>query len=183
MAADWREQHTLIYADSASLHEFETPQTEITGLDHLEGRECVILSDGLVHRRMEVVGGTVTLDAAAWKVVVGLPYSSELQPMKQEVELQDGTAQGRRFKLHGVTVRVDHSLGGEVSANADDATLPWARMPSAIVMGESTELYTGERDVILDSRHEAAVNLTVRQRDPLPLNLTALVLRFDVHGN
>jgi hypothetical protein len=76
---------------------------------------------------------------------------------------------------------MDHSLGGEVSANAADASLPWAKMPNRIVMGEPTPLFSGERDLILDSRHEAAVNLTVRQRDPLPLNVTALVLRFDVY--
>ena len=80
--------------------------------------------------------------------------------------MQDGTAQGKRFKLHGVTVRVDHSLGGEVIANADDETLPWVRMQNVVRMGQATPLHTGEQDAILESRHEAAVNVTVRQREP-----------------
>jgi hypothetical protein len=150
-------------------------------VEHLDGREVTILADGGVNARQVVDEELITLEGAPRTVVVGLPYTSELQPMKQEVQLQDGTAQGRRFKLHGVTVRMDHSLGGEVSANAEDATLPWARMPNAIIMGESSPLFTGERDLILDSRHESAVNLVVRQSDPLPLNVTALVLRFDVY--
>jgi hypothetical protein len=54
-------------------------------------------------------------------------------------------------------------------------------MPNVITLGEPTPLFTGERDLILDSRHESAVNLMVRQSDPLPLNVTALVLRFDVY--
>jgi hypothetical protein len=78
-------------------------------------------------------------------------------------------------------VRVDHSLGGEVNANPADASLPWARMPATIVMGEATPLFSGERDVIVESRHENAVNLTVRQRDPFPLNITALIMNFDVY--
>jgi hypothetical protein len=181
MASDWSEQRTLVYADSARRYAYEEPQAEVEGLDHLEGRTVVILADGGVHDPRVVQNGAITLGAPAEHVVVGLPYTSEVQPMKQEVQLQDGTAQGRRFKLHGVTLRMDHSLGGEVSANAADASLPWAKMPNRIVMGEPTPLFSGERDLILDSRHEAAVNLTVRQRDPLPLNVTALVLRFDVY--
>lgn len=181
MAADWSEQRTLVYADSAKRYVYEEPQTEVEGLEHLEGRTVVVLADGGVLDPRVVLNGSITLGAAAQHVVVGLPYTSEVQPMKQEVQLQDGTAQGRRFKLHGVTLRMDHSLGGEVSANAADASLPWAKMPNQIVMGEPTPLFSGERDLILDSRHEAAVNLTVRQRDPLPLNVTALILRFDVY--
>jgi hypothetical protein len=181
MAADWSEQRTLVYADSAKRYAYEEPQTEVAGLEHLEGRTVVILADGGVLDPRVVLNGAITLGAPASHVIVGLPYTSEVQPMKQEAQLQDGTAQGRRFKLHGVTLRMDHSLGGEVSANAADETLPWAKMPNPIVMGEATPLFSGERDLILDSRHEAAVNLTVRQRDPLPLNVTALVLRFDVY--
>jgi hypothetical protein len=183
MAADWSEQRTLCYADSAVLYEFETASAALTGLDHLEGKECVILADGMIHDRRTVSGGAITLDNAASKVVVGLPFTSEVQPMKQEVQLQDGTAQGRRFKLHKVTVRVDHSLGGEVSANSLDTTLPWARIPNQLLVGEATPLFTGERDMILESRHEAAVNLSVRQTEPFPLNITALIMIFDVYAN
>jgi hypothetical protein len=152
-------------------------------VDHLEGKRVVILTDGAIHPPKEVKQGLVELDYIPHRVVVGLPYTSELQPMKQELPLENGTAQGRRFKLHGVTMRVDHSLGGEVSANAEDATLPWTRVPHALVLGEATPLFSGERDMILESRHESAVNLVVRQREPLPLNITALILRFDVYDN
>lgn len=183
MAGDWSAQRTLIYADAAKVYQFDTPRADLTGVDHLEGRECVILTDGALHRNLVVRDGVLTLDAPASQVVVGLPFTSELQPMKQEVQLEDGTAQGRRFKLHGATVRVGHSQGGEVSANPEDATLPWSRLPNPIVLGGPAPLFTGERDLILESRHDAAVNLTVRQREPLPLNVTALILRFDVYGD
>jgi hypothetical protein len=183
MAADWDSQQVLVYADSAKLYDFDEPETELDGLEHLEGKECVILADGCVHRPLTVTDGELTLDTAALRVIVGLPFTSEVQPMKQEVQMQDGTAQGRQFKLHAVTVRVDHSLGGEAISNPDDSTLQWELLGNPIVLGEAPPLFTGERDIILESRHENAVNLTVRQRDPLPLNITALILRFDVYDN
>lgn len=183
MAGDWDTPETLVYADSAKTFTFETPTSALTGLEHLEGKTCVVLVDGTVHRRMAVQNGAIALDVPARVAIVGLPYTSEVQPMKQEVQMQDGTAQGRRFKLHGVTVRVDHSAAGEVSANPQDASLPWSRLPSTQSFGQATPLFTGERDVILESRHEAAVNLTVRQTDPLPLNITALILKFDIYND
>lgn len=156
----------------------------LTGLGHLAGRTVSVLADGaMAGSHVVSAAGEIELEHVALRLVVGLPFTSELQPMKQEVQMPDGTAQGRRFKLHGVTVRMDHSLGGEVHANPEDVTLPWSRMPGAIVLGNATPLYTGERDMILESRHEAAVNLTVRQQEPLPLNITALILKFDVYGD
>jgi hypothetical protein len=50
-------------------------------------------------------------------------------------------------------------------------------------MGQAAPLLTGECDLILPSRHEAAVNVTVRQTQPFPLNITALILRFDTYDH
>jgi len=157
----------------------------ITGLAHLEGRRVVILADGVAEVPKVVTGGKITLQSPASVVVVGLPYESVLQPMKQEINLDDGTAQGRRFKLNGVTVRLIDSQGGEVSANPADPTLRWEpirKRDITIPLEAAPPLFTGERDIILESRHEGAVNLTVRTSEPLPLNLTALIMKYDVYG-
>ena len=124
MGANWTDAHMLVYADAAKVFEFTTPTTVLTGLGHLEGKEYIILTDGTVHPKKTVDDGQITLDYPAKKIVVGLQYTSLLQPMKQEVPMQDGTAQGRRFKLHGVTLRVDHSLGGEVAGMTRTSRCP-----------------------------------------------------------
>lgn len=52
--------------------------TSISGLTHLEGEEVVVVADGAVQTRKTVVGGAITLDSAADKVHVGLPYTPTL---------------------------------------------------------------------------------------------------------
>jgi hypothetical protein len=52
-----------------------------TGLGHLEGREVVLVADGLVVERTTVAGGQVVLDTPASELVVGLPYAHIIEPM------------------------------------------------------------------------------------------------------
>ncbi len=124
--------------------------------------------------------GTLTLDQAASTVVVGLPYESLLQPMKQEFQMQDGTAQGRDVKVPAVVLRLLSSMGGEV---ADDPTGRFCginyRTPQ-MAMDTAIPLFTGEKHVTLESRHREAVNVIVRTTGPFPMNVEALTLQVDV---
>ena len=45
---------------------------------------------------------------------VGLPYTSTLQPMPLEFQLQDGTAQGRKFNSQRAQLLLYKSLGGTI---------------------------------------------------------------------
>jgi hypothetical protein len=85
--------------DCALLTEFVgAPQLVVTGLDHLNGRTVSICVDGYEQPARVVIAGQITLDTAGTWVAVGLPYTSELQPMRMDIPLRDGTSQGRKFK-------------------------------------------------------------------------------------
>ena len=54
------------------------PATVISGLDHLQGKTVAVFADGLKQTSKVVAGGQITLDTAASKVQVGLPYTAKL---------------------------------------------------------------------------------------------------------
>ena len=99
--------------------------------------------------------------------------------------MQDGTAQGRKFKLNDATVRVHESLGGEMSADAGDARLQWSRLQLEAEQNNDAPpvLLTRDVRVKLESRHQAAVNAAIRTNGPFPLTVTALTLNYDVYGD
>jgi hypothetical protein len=176
----------LIYLDGALLSKTVGARATVTGLEHLEGRTVTAMVNGALAGVHVVTSGAIDLDVPAGEpCVVGLPYCSLLQPMKQEMQLQDGTAQARKFKLNDATVRVHESLGGEMSADAGDERLPWSRLQLEAAQNNDSlpVLLTRDVRVKLESRHQAAVNAAIRTSSPFPLTVTALTLNYDVYGD
>jgi hypothetical protein len=83
--------------------------TTVSGLDHLEGAFVSALCDGRPVANLLVEDGEVTLPEPASKVVVGLPYSGQLQTLG--IDLGDPTVQGKRKVIQQLTAIVDKSLG------------------------------------------------------------------------
>jgi hypothetical protein len=182
---DYDSHAGLIYLDGAVKSQSVSARTSITGLGHLEGKTVSVMINGAVFPSAVVTGGAVQVAVPANQIaVVGLPYESILQPMRQEVPQQDGTSQGRKFKLVDVVARVYQSLGGELSANCDDERLMWSTLGLASLQNNDGPpvLLTTERKVKLESRYEASVNVAIRSSSPFPLTLTALTLSFDIYG-
>ena len=67
----------------------------VSGLSHLEGKTVSILADGGVHPQRVVASGAVALTAPATKIIVGLPYQSDLQTLPFSAGIDNGFAQGR----------------------------------------------------------------------------------------
>jgi len=148
--------------------------TEISGLDHLEGREVAILADGGVQRPQVVTGGRVTLAWPAEVVHVGLPYESRLTTVNLDANLQDGTAQGRIKRLVKVLFRLVESGGGAAGADLDHLEdFIYRRGHNA--MDRAVPL--SSEDLVIDWPYgwETDGTLTVVQRHPLPFTLAAMV--------
>ncbi len=63
--------------------------TTISGLDHLEGETVSIYADLLIESPEIVVSGGFTIDNAAARVLVGMPYTSKLETLPLVVDPQD----------------------------------------------------------------------------------------------
>lgn len=175
----------MVYSDAAIIIE-QSASTTVSGLDHLEGETVVILADGAVQASKTVASGAITLDVAASTVVVGLPYTSKLQPSKVEIDMQDGTAQGRKHTVPRATLNLWKTYGIEYADASDSTESRWFKAQGKstdTLLGEPEPLYTGTLDINNLSSHKASVDLTIRQTLPLPANILAIVPKIEVNGN
>lgn len=76
-----------------------SPQTVITGLDHLEGKSVVAWGDDKYAGTYTVSGGSITLAVAATVVVVGLTYRGRFKSGKLPYAFQGGSAFNRTQKI------------------------------------------------------------------------------------
>ncbi len=160
------------------------PDTEVTGLDHLEGEEVAVLADGRVKAPRTVTDGAITLDAPASVVHCGLPFSSVLQPMRLEVGSSTGTSQTKIKRVMAVTARFLDTVGGRVCPGDDMADTYEAILPSrsASASGLAPSALSGDVPVRLSGGFERDGLFTIRQDDPLPMTVICLVPEVQVAG-
>jgi len=70
-----------VATDAAITGESETPKTNWSGLGHLNGRNVIVLADGLVIRGLSVASGAIVLPRAARKLEVGLAFTHVIEPL------------------------------------------------------------------------------------------------------
>lgn len=172
----------FIYSDCAKVIELSPASTTVDGLEHLEGKDVVILADGFIHPVRTVANGVIELQVAASKVVVGLSFTPRIQPSRTEIQLGDGSAQGRMWKLSGASVKLWRTLGCEY-ADAPDAEffdIPIRDVETS--MDEPQPPFTGERRLHFKSQHRGGLDVTLRQSLPLPFHVLALIPEFDISG-
>jgi hypothetical protein len=69
-----------------------TATTSFSGIDHLEGEDLYIYADRLIESNEVVASGAITIDNAAARVLVGLPYTSKLETLPLVIDPQDKIA-------------------------------------------------------------------------------------------
>lgn len=166
----------LIFADAAKVIDLAPASATVGGLAHLDGKTVCVLADGVEHPARVVTDGAITLAAPAARVVVGLPFTSELQPMRREVQTDKGTAQGNLWRVSRVGVVLHDSRGGQV------AEAPASRFES-LPYPAGSALYTGDLETPVESNARRNIEATVKTSAPLPLNVGALVLKLDLYGD
>lgn len=181
-ALDDEDKGSWWYLDCAKSVTFSpSPGDAVTGLSHIEGLTAGILGDGAVFPDQEVVSGGLTLPSAVSYAVIGLPFTSTLRPMKLDTQLQNGTAQGRKARIHEIVARFYKSLGGEYSTDGNTWNLIFARDVSDN-MDESPPPFTGDRKLVTGANYQESGDMWIRQRDPVPLVLLALIPKWNSYG-
>jgi hypothetical protein len=151
--------------------------TSMAGCSHLVGLACTLVTRGAsgvpTVAAVTPASGTVTTPAGTTHAVVGLAYTSELQPMPFDLPLQDGTTKGRVMHTPQVAVQLFRSAAGKYADSATatlyDMKIPSGdytgilRLPAAAAMRDSCEVY-------------------FKTTGPLPLNFTSVVPSVNVYG-
>ena len=170
------------FVDCGVTKRYETPQSEITGLSHLEGRDAAVLADGNVIKGLTVEDGKITLKHPASVVHVGLPYRAELETLDLTLPRQDGTQQGRSARLISVSVRVEKSRGIKIGA-AEGDPVPFEAMEfkerSTEPYGAPISLTTGIMTLGLNAGYSSG-RVRVIADEPLPCTVISLLPKVAV---
>lgn len=145
------------------------------GLWHLEGRELAVLADGSVQPKATVLDGTITLPRASGTVLAGLPFVCDLETLN--LEAGQPTLQGRQKVVNEVVLRVQATRG--LSAGPTVGRLVDIKERTSEQPGFPTALTTGDERVLVDPDWSTAGRVFVRQSNPLPATLLAIIPRLE----
>jgi hypothetical protein len=163
------------YVDSGITYD-GSATTSITGLDHLEGETVQILADGSTHADKTVSSGSITLDRSASKVHVGYSYDSLVETLRLEAGADDGIAQGKIKRIHGITARFLDTVGAELGPDTSNLD----RLPfrdSSMAMDTAVPLFNGDKEIFFPSGYENDAQVVIRQNQPLPMTIVAIMRR------
>lgn len=149
------------------------PADEISGLDHLEGQKVAILADGNVVSSKIIENGRIVLPYEASKVHIGLPYSSDLEPLAFEGRAAEGPLLARKRQIARVRVSLLNSRGLWVGPDKENQVEFKQRKFEP--MGSAIQLHSGIVDVAIPPSWGNSGGLVLSQRDPLPLTILAVL--------
>ncbi|MGG6452053.1 hypothetical protein ACQSJS_012990 [Klebsiella pneumoniae] len=150
-----------------------------SGLEHLEGQTVNILSDASVEPQKVVTDGAVTLEKPGGVVHIGLPINAQFETLDININGQE-TLLDKKQLINTVTLVVNSSRGIWASTPGGQ----WYEYPQREFefYDDPVEDATGKVEVKLDSIWEKNGRLKIRQTDPLPLSVLAVIPRITVGG-
>ena len=157
------------------------PVTTLAGLDHLEGESVQLCADGAVVPPRTVVGGEITLAAAASNVHAGLQYISKLRTLPVEGGGDFGTSQGKTKRIKKVSLRLLDSIGFKHGVDESNLTEVSFRSDSD-PMDKSPPIFTGDKVVEMEHDYDILAQFWIYQEKPYPLNILAMITQFAVWG-
>lgn len=152
----------------------------VSGLSHLEGETVAVLADGAVLPERVVTGGSITLDAEASKVQVGLPFTSDLQLLPFAAQIGEAFGQGRRKNINRAFIRISQSSG--IFAGPDFGSLREYKQRTDEAYGTPPDRVTGVVEIVVDPAWDEDGALCIRQSYPLPSTVVSVTAEVAIGG-
>lgn len=146
-------------------------------IPHLSGQTVQVVIDD--NQQLDVVipdDGLLQLNVSGSNIKIGLPFTSKIRVPSVEMQMQDGTLQGRVATVSRVVLRVHKSFGGKIGCTfdrMDDITLP------------PDKLFTGDKPVILPKmgvNYSTDTSICIKHNDPFPFNLLSITRIVEIGG-
>jgi hypothetical protein len=176
----WTSIENAFYVDSGLSYN-GAPATEFSGLGHLEGKTVAILADGAPVADQVVVDGAVTLNDSASVVHIGLPYETIIQPMRLDMDPAAGNSQGQIKQVRKIVLRLSNTLG--LSYGDGTTTYNLNFRDTADRMDAPPPLFTGDKEIDFDGNFDLDTPVIVKQTQPLPLCLLAIITKYAITGD
>jgi len=136
--------------------------TTITGLDHLEGETVSVLGDGVVQAQKTISSGQITITSAS-NVIIGLPIQADLETLDLQNPAGSPIVQKQK-RISEVTLLIDSSFS--FKAGPDSSHLKTKTIST---------LTSDRAEVKLSSGWQTYGRVFIRQDDPLPLTILAVI--------
>ncbi len=154
--------------------------TTITGLGHLEGETVSVLVDGAKQATQVVSDGEITITASGNRVVVGLPYTYQVSPMRLDVNTTRGATLGSIGIVSEIVLSLFASGNVKYGDGIDTYDIPF-RIDEPY--GSPPELFTGlTGNLSFDGGFTTENNIVISGSDPLPCTVRAITARIDRTG-
>lgn len=146
-------------------------------IPHLSGQTVQVVIDD--NQQQDVVvpdDGLLQLNVSGSNIKIGLPFTSKIRIPSVEMQMQDGTLQGRVATVSRVVLRMYKSFGGKIGRTfdrMDDITL------------SPNELFTGDKPVILPKmgiNYSTDTSICIKHSDPFPFNLLSITRIVEIGG-
>lgn len=150
------------------------PKTTFTGLQHLTGQTVTALADGIAAPGLVVSAtGSITLANAASKVIIGLPFTPQLQTLA--IDVGDPTIQSKLKNIPFSALRVRNTLGLSMGRNFS-TVIPMKDLQLGAIgsmltglpaaQQTVTDLYTGDATTFMDSAFTTQGQYCIEQDQP-----------------
>lgn len=159
--------------------------TTVSGADHLEAKDVVILADGVVVEDKTITSGSVTLDEPANKIHIGLQYIPAIELLDLDVQSAKETLKAKDVSVSEVYIEVEQSRGGWVGGRVD-LTSGTDMLFQEIKPRFESDCYgviplrTFKMEVIIDPQWSKGGGVRIEQRSPLPLSILSVIPEVDV---
>ncbi|MSR15351.1 MAG: hypothetical protein EXR86_12465 [Gammaproteobacteria bacterium] len=148
-------------------------------LDYLEGETVSILADAHVHPQLAVLNGAITLQNAAVVVRAGLPITACLETLRLNVAPGGNLLENQKLAV-AARILVEESRGIFAGSRLDDL-YEFAQRSDENYDDPVTPL-TGIAAIRVASSWEDSGRIFIKQTDPLPLSVLAIIPEFEVGG-
>ena len=165
-----------VYMD-CYIRQTSTENISTITVPHLIGEDVQIVVNGRERPIKEVPPtAIINIDGEAQSVAVGINYTTRLRIPSIEMQIQDGTLQGRLLTMSRLSLNILNSFGGKIGRNfnhMDDISLP------------PLKLYSGDKVCILpkfDGVYSTDASVCILHEKPYPFNLLSVTREIEIGG-
>jgi len=162
--------HSGLSSTIASQTHVHAPHLALKAVD-------VVIAGTYIGRITATADGTINFGATySGKCIVGLPYTSKLEPMKIHVGDQRNTSRGQKEKVNRVTVCLYETCAGKIGPDANNLIdIDHAYADGTLFTGDINHEFYGDWD--------DGAKLHIEQEKPYPMTVLALVPRITVSSD
>lgn len=174
MALPHDEIEEACHLDCAYTQVYDTPQTRIAGVWHLEGTTVSMIYDGYVAHDLVVENGAVEIPngATAQTITVGLRYTGILETLPAALTGAGGSNHVNRQQIGDIVVRTIDSRGMQIGASG--APLEQPELPDGDDVVELENVEAKDYRVVPPGDWKDTSTIIVKQEEPLPCHVVGI---------